>query len=268
MSDFMAPLVALINRVDVLVLDIVFIVFSILIAAWVWNTIKTLRNQSLTVEIANKLIKKQQELAEKEKECDNISHRYRQVSEIIRGIKDTDKEINYLFWEMLDCKDEEACAKTLERTLAVSRGLCDRMAIDLKFFAGEIHRCALWERISDEELGMTVSSSAFTDSYREDRTLSINGSRAGICFRTKKLYNIDDITVDNDFDHQCKSGHIYNSLVCSPIVLGNDCFGVLTVDGKNVKAFNDNDVLVIEAYAERMAILLYIRFMLNEWKEG
>lgn len=113
----------------------------------------------------------------------------------------------------------------------------------------------MWFQVDEKNLVMQVASAGFPDYYRTNRTLEIDGSTAGRCFRTKIAFIINDVISDRDFKYNSGSNHKYYSLICAPLFLGDFCLGVITVDGKEKDAFVQQDLEAIETYAEIAAMV-------------
>ncbi len=90
--------------------------------------------------------------------------------------------------------------------------------------------------------------------------MGIDTSVAGRCYRTKATIYLTDVQDDRDFRHHPGTPHKYKSLICVPLVFGEDCLGVMTVDGQEESAFIQEDVEIVEAYSEiiAMVIMMYI----------
>lgn len=89
------------------------------------------------------------------------------------------------------------------------KSITDRIATDLKFYAGENHRCSIWVPTDNRNLEMLVASAGFPDYYRIHRSLQIDGSVAGRCFRTCSPVCIPNVDNDRDFQHNPSSNHKY-----------------------------------------------------------
>ena len=121
--------------------------------------------------------------------------------------------------------------------------------MDLKYFPDELHRCAVWIDNNEGHLLPYAVSAGFPEYYQKYRTLEIGKTVAGRCYRIRKPVYAPVVKSEGDYEHNPDSCHDYGSLICVPLMLGNACLGVVTVDGRNENAFTDEDVETVEAYA-------------------
>lgn len=156
------------------------------------------------------------------------------------GIKNVYSELKYLLYLFVDYQDIQAEANSLFKLIT------DRLASDLKYYAGELRRCAIWFPVDDSRLVMHVASAGFPDYYRRSRTLEIDGSFAGRCYRTKTSAYTPNVWTDREFRHDPNSAHEYNSLICVPFVFGNISLGVITVDGRAENTFTPEDPEIVD----------------------
>jgi putative methionine-R-sulfoxide reductase with GAF domain len=121
--------------------------------------------------------------------------------------------------------------------------IIESLATDVKTVIGERHRCGFW--LADENnsnLTLANGSAAFPFGYVNNKTLDINNSIAGRCYRKKETIFIDDVSQDPDWsttDNQSS----YTSLICVPV----GPWGVITIDGK--QKMTHNTVLIGKLYA-------------------
>lgn len=174
---------------------------------------------------------------------------YNQSLIILAGIKSIHSDIKNLFFQFAVGNDIQV------QSYVILKMITDRLSTDLKFSAGEIHRCAIWTEIDGNRLGILAASSGFPDHYRISRTHDINHSVAGRCYRTLKSDYLPDVDQDREYLPNPDSSHRIKSLICVPIALGGLRLGVITVDGKNVDAFKIEDTHTIEIYSEMAAIV-------------
>lgn len=117
------------------------------------------------------------------------------------------------------------------------------LASDVKANGGERHRCGFWIELQDKGvLSLLNGSAGFSESYIDKRTLDINNSIAGRCFRKKQSINLPDVTIDTDWSSADSSGS-YKALICIPVGL----WGVITIDAK--KPMEENALLIGEFYS-------------------
>lgn len=241
--------VALVDKASPWAVNIVVLAVGIAVLVWVWSTVTAIRKSISSQATADRLLTLQNEYNELNNENVVMKEKYNQACSIQAGIKSTHAELKYLFYEFASRQDIQP------QSYGILKLITDRLSTDLKFSAGEIHRCAIWAPINDRLLGILAASAGFPDNYRTQRFLEIDGSVAGRCFRTRNSTIIPKVSEDREFRHNPNSPHTYNSLICVPIMFGNICLGVLTVDGKEENAFKSEDIETVEIYAEMVAMV-------------
>ncbi|PKM80343.1 MAG: hypothetical protein CVU89_14095 [Firmicutes bacterium HGW-Firmicutes-14] len=254
----------LITKAHPAVINFLVIVIGVLVLIWIYSAIKTLKVNVTAYETASKLIELQNKYNELKNKSDDLGKKYNQSRVILAGIKSTFTETSYLMSLLASGQDIKGLGDDLLRSIT------DRISADLKYSAGEIHRCAVWFPINNVTLGMVAASSGYADHYRNQRTLPIDGSIAGRCYRTKKSIYSSNINLDRDFKSN-SSQTPYNSLICVPLVFGNSCLGIITVDGKEVHAFVEEDVEAVETYGKIVTLIRMMQIVsassAEAWKE-
>lgn len=82
------------------------------------------------------------------------------------------------------------------------------------------------------------------------------GSIAGKCFLKKEQIYSRDINSDCSFIPNQKSHHTYYSLACTPIMAGDECIGVLSVDDSEEDGFTNRDLEYMRLFAELISLLV------------
>jgi GAF domain-containing protein len=126
--------------------------------------------------------------------------------------------------------------------------------------SSQYHRIALFiiDDNSPENIHLKVfrhagfDSDAYTDSLR----LPINGSIAGLSYRTKQAYRTGDIEQDDNWLKIENDPQKYCSLMCAPAVAGGQVLGVLSIDSTEKSAFTDDDELSLGIFARQVAVIL------------
>jgi hypothetical protein len=242
-------LVVLVEKAHPWVVDVVLLAIGALIVVWVWSAISVLKKNITVHATADRLLTLQEEYNKMNANMFLVQEKYSQSVAILAGIKSTYAELKYLFFQFANGNDIQG------QGYGILKLITDRMPIDLKSSAGEIHRCAIWVVVNEKNLGINVASAGFSDYYRNYRTLEIDHSSAGRCYRTKTPRYSANVDADSDFFHNPNSAHNYKSLICVPLILGDICLGVITVDGKKENAFKEEDIGIIETYAEIATII-------------
>lgn len=258
----------LIDKTDVVVVNgaVIFIILFVgyLLHVWLRSIVTVLEKNVSAQATADNLISLQKEYNELNRQYRVLWDKYNQNGAILTGIRNVYSELKYILYLFADFKDITANADALLKLIT------DRLASDLKYFAGELHRCAIWVPIDDRSLIMYVASAGFPDYYRRSRTLEIDGSVAGRCYRTKTSVYIPDVRGEREFKHDPNSAHAYYSLICVPLTFGEICLGVISIDGRAANAFTQADVEIVETYAEivKMIRIMQIASAVAETREG
>jgi|GEM_PF-3424326 len=246
-------LLALINRTSLWVVNLIMLAVGAAVLVWVWSAITVLRRNVTVHATADRIISLQEENQRFKAGLHQLEEKYGHSLAVMAGVKSVFAELKYLldlFAGGGDVRDQ--AGGILKLTL-------DRISTDLKFSPGELHRCALWLDMDGRRLGMYVASAGFADYQRNHRVLEIDRSAAGRCFRTRTSRYSPNVNKDEDFFHRPGTTHRYLSLICVPLVLGELCLGVISVDGREEEAFRAEDVEMVEAYGEMAAVIRMIQ---------
>lgn len=246
-------LVELIKKASPWVVNTVMLSIGGVILIWVWSAIKVLKNNTAVHATADNLIDLQNKYNNLTVNNYLLQQKHNQTRTVLLGLKSAYTESRYLFSVFSNGEDIRGQSEELLRLII------ERLSTDLKFSAGESHRCAIWTPINDKQLGAVVASSGFSDYHRRYRALEIDGSTAGRCFRTKITIYSPRVREDRDFRHDSGHDHKHNSLICVPLCYGDVCFGLITVDGIEEDSFLTEDVEVVETYAEIVAMVIMMQ---------
>ncbi len=251
---FENALVELVKKASPWVVNVVLLSIGAVIIIWVVSALRVLKKDISASSMADKLIQLQVKYHELSSGSNALQQKHGQTRIIINGLKSAYTEARFLFYLLSKNYEIRDQAEELMRLIL------EKLAAELKFDAGESHRCAIWTASDSKTLISVIASSGFSDYYRRKRSLGIDTSVAGRCYRTKATIYLTDVQDDRDFRHHPGTPHKYKSLICVPLVFGEDCLGVVTVDGQEESAFIQEDVEIIEAYSEiiAMVIMMYI----------
>ncbi|QQK79606.1 GAF domain-containing protein [Salicibibacter cibi] len=117
---------------------------------------------------------------------------------------------------------------------------------------GSNHRCALWMYNSTSEgLDFFTGSAQFPNDYKDGgRSLEINNTAGGRCFRKSESLYIDDVKYDDDWTANEQSKSHYNSLICIPILN----WGIITVDA--MSPFSQESRVIIQVYTDLLTLVI------------
>lgn len=170
----------------------------------------------------NRIIELQNELITIKDSLKLHSHLSLQLSTTIANAEAYIRSLNDLRLNTTD--HEELTFKSIN----LMQRIVDALSSDVKFQAGDRHRCGLWTE-NEGQLTLLVGSTEFPNEYIRNRKLDLNWSIAGKCFRKKSIVHLDDVSTDDDWQRSNNSSSPYKSLICIP--LSN--IGVLTIDAMN-----------------------------------
>lgn len=258
MEDFFKELI---GKAHPLVVDFILIVIGVVVIVWIWSMIQTLKHNTAVYATSDKLIQLQNEYNQLNNNNNILRSKYSQSRATINGIRRTYSELKYILYLFSVGSDIK------ENSQELLRSITERVANDIKYNAGEIHRCAIWFNLDDLNLAIAAASSGFPEHYRFQKSLDIDRSIAGRVYRTKTTINSGNVRNDRDYVPNPSSTSRYYSMICAPLVFGNFCFGVITVDGKEENAFLDEDVETIETYAEIVSMLQLMTVVSTDGEE-
>ncbi|MGE0614015.1 MAG: sigma 54-interacting transcriptional regulator [Bacteriovoracia bacterium] len=97
----------------------------------------------------------------------------------------------------------------------------------------------------------------------------IRGRQAGITghvIRTKKSYLTNDVSTDSNFTNLSFPVNSQSEL-CVPLVKDDQIFGTLNVESDSKNAFDENDVITLEAVASQLAVAVSNRKLFSETRD-
>src|ERR1019366_9310137 len=128
--------------------------------------------------------------------------------------------------------------RVTDRTLDLI-AVADGVMVGLADDQGVTYVCGAGHRIS--HLGTTVD---------------LDSSLSGLAVRTGQLQRSDDTSVDPRVDAAACRRLSVASLVCVPLRRSHDTLGVLAVNAKRARAFNDADVAILTRLAEFVSVVI------------
>lgn len=215
------------------------VVVLVALAYFFWMSFSVVRN--LKSAISNVLgrddrIKDLQEKLDAEKEVSRQSKTVSsQLSTALFNIRPYVETLNNIRTEL----DHEL---RMQEATGLMQRILDQLSSDIKFRAGERHRCGIW--INEERiLKLSFVSAGFPCNYRNFRTLDVDNSTAGKSFRKKQTLRIPDVSKDSDWEANPESKSDYKSIICIPL----GAWGVLTIDG--LEELSEECEMIAELYA-------------------
>lgn len=130
------------------------------------------------------------------------------------------------------------------------------------------HRCSVMVPTEDGNHLSIAEGCGFTEKERKHTRLAINRSCAGEAFRSHELYYCKDTREDRNWVRNPSSSHDYLSVVCVPLIVGEQAFGVLSVDATEANAFSNDDLATLGLFASCLSVLLASAKILHLYEEG
>jgi GAF domain-containing protein len=157
--------------------------------------------------------------------------------------------------------------------LAAARGQPDRVekayrVLDKLFYcvpqalaaSSQYHRIALF--VLDQKVAETaqllISREVGFESevYVSKLRLPVQGSIAGLVYRTRRSYRTGDVLNDENWLKVEDDPQKYRSLMCAPVIAADEILGVLSIDSTETDAFTEEDELSLGIFARQVAVIL------------
>jgi putative methionine-R-sulfoxide reductase with GAF domain len=113
------------------------------------------------------------------------------------------------------------------------------------------HRCGFFIREDDgAHLVLSVG-----EGYQGPVRLPVDFSCAGRAFQTGETYYCRDLLHDPIWNHVVRGRAQYRSVACVPVRAAQVLWGVLCVEAEEPEAFTRDDLLCLEMYAAKLAVI-------------
>ena len=107
-----------------------------------------------------------------------------------------------------------------------------------------------------DDQGVTYVSGAGHRISHLGTRVDLSSSLSGLAVRTGQLQRSDDTSVDPRVDAAACQRLSVASLMCVPLRRGHETLGVLAVNAKRARAFNDADVAILTRVAEFVSVVI------------
>ncbi|QQK75708.1 GAF domain-containing protein [Salicibibacter cibarius] len=160
-------------------------------------------------------------------------------------------ECSIFLEELRYIKESEGDAK-FHLSVNLMKKLVNAIPGNMSITPGSNHRCALWMYNSTSgKLDFFTGSAQFPNDYKDGgRSLDINNTAGGRCFRKSENLYIDDVQEDDDWSANEQSKSHYNSLICIPILN----WGIITVDA--MSPFAQESRVIIQVYTDLLTLVI------------
>lgn len=138
--------VAFISKTHSVVINLIALLIGAAILVWVWSAITVLKKNITVHATADSILSLQKEYNELNNRFNSLWGKNSQARAVLTGIKNVYSELKYLLYLFVDYQDIQAEANSLFKLIT------DRLASDLKYYAGELRRCAIWFPVDDSRL--------------------------------------------------------------------------------------------------------------------
>ena len=144
-----------------------------------------------------------------------------------------------------------------ETVVASSARLCGADRAFFFRFDGEVLRAAATYNVSDE-----VNTWFKRNPIKPDH-LSITGRSAV----ERKTIHVSDVTADPDYNHPARAVETYRSFLTVPVLKGQELFGVISLYHPSVKPFTEQQIALVETFADQAAIAIENVRLLDELRQ-
>ena len=93
--------------------------------------------------------------------------------------------------------------------------------------------------------------------------LSITGRSAV----ERKTIHVSDVTADPDYKHPARAVETYRSFLTVPVLKGQELFGVISLYHPSVKPFTEQQIALVETFADRAAMAIENVRLLDELRQ-
>lgn len=211
-------------------------------------TIKKYKRFSDTEEEYIKIVKEHKELGEYYLFLDDKYNIARKRINHIKRLAEMETDMMSLFFKKGSIDDK---VKKLLSLIAYSieRGFLN---------PADDNRIGIWKSADNEEELYMCKGVGFKLGGEREKTLKINDSIAGGVYIRQKTRYCEDVTTEHDFRINPDSSYDIRSMVGVPILAGQECLGVLTIDSRKENAFSPEDIDILELYTNFLAIVILL----------
>ncbi|WP_166639329.1 GAF domain-containing protein [Aureibacillus halotolerans] len=239
-------LIEVLNRSPDWVFHITSIFMVALVALLVWWAGIGAKRFADALGRENRLISIQEELLDMQKQATQAEATTQQLRTTVDHMSSHLKNLQQLRLSEYDSiEDVETTAHALLQRIVES------LAADIKFKAGDAHRCGLWlSDIDARRLVLFKGSHGFPTASIQSRTLDIDKSVAGLSFRRGEPLLDNNVKHHSDWAVNPHSSSKYKTMVSIPMTH----WGVLTIDGRH--DMTEDTIRIGEVYASVMDVIL------------
>jgi signal transduction protein with GAF and PtsI domain len=121
------------------------------------------------------------------------------------------------------------------------------------------HRCAVFIKDPDDPEQLKIfEGCGYSIEGKENLRLKINNSIAGLVYKRGEYKYIKDVLKDPRFTPHPKATKKYHTLLCVPIIIRNETYAVLSIDGSKKNCFSRDDIDYFQMFANQLSIILDI----------
>ena len=117
------------------------------------------------------------------------------------------------------------------------------------------HRAGLFVPGSSGEHLILYCMAGYTQEAQDHLRVPVAGTVTGRCFRTGEAITCQDVANDPLCPKAATQRPLYRSVLCMPVRAGRMLYGVLAVEAEPSGAFSGDDVLYLEQFAAKLAVL-------------
>lgn len=120
---------------------------------------------------------------------------------------------------------------------------------------GVPHRAGFFVPLDAGEHLSLLCMAGYSQEAQDNLRVPVVGTVTGHCFRTGEAITCQDVTADPLYGFAAAQRPLYRSVLCLPVKAGDLRFGVLAVEAEPAGAFSGDDVLYLEQFAAKLAVV-------------
>lgn len=214
----------------------------------------------IKVSKSQKLVEAEQRLRQLSEEFEIVSSNSRQKSILLKLFNEILKEVA----KLLLINDRTNFNDRKDRIINSTLNLIISHLTKAK---DNVHRVTLFEPDkSDKNKLKAYHHCGFISIDPEDLWLPLHGSAAGNVFLTGENYISPNVHKESIYYKHPKLKMDYSSLLCVPIQINGNCYGVLSLDGKIENSFDQEDLEYMKYFATLIGMVREMDYLFEDIK--
>ena len=130
----------------------------------------------------------------------------------------------------------------------------------------QLHAINIWSVGSDQTATLQAQSGAYSEHLRYGHTIRAGEGIIGIVLQSKKSYLSNDVSKDANFTNLQLPVHTLSELTI-PVLKDGEVIAVLNAESDRANAFDENDIITLEAVASQIAVAMTNRKSFSEVRD-